>query len=499
MCGLVGVYGDLFHPHVSFFKQALIADYFRGRHSTGLASIPPSGVPFIKKLAIDPINFLDIKSVDDNISQNKILLMGHNRHATMGGVNAANAHPFVHGDITLMHNGTLSNKYALEKKYDAPTFGTDSELVCYLLDKYNVEDVIKDLEGAFALTWWDSHNMTFNFIRNDERPLTLAITDDHVLYASEAKMLEWLIDRSNKTVSGSKSASGLDAKYNMYQPLAGCLHTFAMEKRKVTCVTEELELAPKPVIRTHYTSTGMGSGFSGGAYVRGVWVPNNRDGWTTTSGEVARIEDQTVKNLDRFNASKGTNFRKGDKVFCYIDKIVCKNDKVPNRVDFEMSLVCDPYFDVKAYYCDLSSISDISDVWCIEAEIMTATFTGERPALVLMNKPESWKLMRSEDDANTCPIFKRYCDFQIAQGEHDAVLPDFYGEFEGLDGRDLTYKEFKANTKNGCCVCADPIDLVAESTLQTVTFVSSSEYVCDGCVDIWDTEYKSEYSELNLQ
>ena len=236
MCGLVGVYGDLYVDHLKYFRQALIADYVRGKHSTGMTAVKASGDVFNKKLAIDPINFLDLKAVNDNILNTNTLIMGHNRHATLGGINAQNAHPFEHGNITLMHNGTLNNKVALQHQYDAPVFGTDSELVCWLLNEYDVATIIPKLEGAFALTWYDAGEDTFNFIRNDERPMAMALDGGTLLYASEWRMLGWIMERNRLVIKD----------FDVFEPKAGEHYKFSYDKKVITKEVTEIDLHVEP-------------------------------------------------------------------------------------------------------------------------------------------------------------------------------------------------------------------------------------------------------------
>jgi len=126
-------------------------------------------------------------------------MMGHNRYATKGGISIETAHPFRHGNITLCHNGTLiDHKNLLDNK----EFDVDSEAICYLIS--TSQDVTKDLEkikGAYALTWFNAQDSTFNMARNSQRELYLAkvISKTHkgaFIYASEAAMITWLAGRN---------------------------------------------------------------------------------------------------------------------------------------------------------------------------------------------------------------------------------------------------------------------------------------------------------------
>lgn len=200
MCGIVGyVSGKNKTEYEKFFKQALIADVLRGLDSTGVIIGKPSGVEYYKK-AVNGIDFLDMKPATTLINSAPLnrpaFMIGHNRAATVGNVVSANAHPFQHGDITGVHNGTLRQFHKLEKDRD---FGTDSEALYYNLSKRGVEETLSDVKGAYALVWYDNSDGSVNIIRNDERPLWIGKVkdEDTVLWASEAGMLRWLAGRNN--------------------------------------------------------------------------------------------------------------------------------------------------------------------------------------------------------------------------------------------------------------------------------------------------------------
>lgn len=201
MCGLVGVINNSYSYKLDFdkwFKQALICDSVRGDHSTGICTVTSGYEVNTFKKAGDPFVLLGDKDVNIALSKSNKVLMGHNRYATKGSISDDTAHPFTHGDITLCHNGTLYAHRTLSHRAD---FDVDSEAVCYMLSIS--KDTIKDLEkldGAYALTWYDSLFKTFHIARNKERKLYLARVLDQqgfgaYLYASEVGMLMWLANR----------------------------------------------------------------------------------------------------------------------------------------------------------------------------------------------------------------------------------------------------------------------------------------------------------------
>lgn len=204
MCGLVGVAGDIRQSDLNAFNQLLIADTFRGAHSTGVAGVGLNKEvePDLLKAPMPAWDFLemlsDVKSVI-NISQH--VLMGHNRHATKGAVNRRNAHPFfVEDNLVGCHNGTL-NAFETKKFIDDfDSYGTDSEAALASFVKRGTRETLSNIIGAWAFVWFDYRDNRLYFTRNKERPLYIAIDQTEnkkVYWASELEMLKWVLGRNH--------------------------------------------------------------------------------------------------------------------------------------------------------------------------------------------------------------------------------------------------------------------------------------------------------------
>jgi len=206
MCGLVGIAGNIIARDVTLFSQMLMADELRGKHATGIARITKNlnDMPVHHaKLALAASYFRHLPVFDmiTSPTTNLTALLGHNRHATKGASDQhKNAHPFKHGHITLMHNGSLTTHHAISKG----TFTVDSEAICAGFAEDGAEAVIPKLRGAFALVWADQEKQTLNFVRNSERPLSIAFNTktNKMYWASEKDMLKWLLDRDMTFASG---------------------------------------------------------------------------------------------------------------------------------------------------------------------------------------------------------------------------------------------------------------------------------------------------------
>ncbi|MGL5565630.1 MAG: class II glutamine amidotransferase, partial [Plesiomonas sp.] len=211
MCGLVLAMGKtmLSQSEIGIFKNMLAFDQLRGEHSTGLFALfrPHGKAPFYKvnKECLEGVDFVrsplfvntvgHVSQMAGGIKSTEWAkaMFGHNRYATMGAVNAKNAHPFTHGHITLAHNGTLRNQSLLP---DSNKFQVDSENICYSISTIGVEETVKRLHGAFALIWFNAEDMTINLLRNDEREFhVFETTTGDWFGCSEEKMGDWLLTR----------------------------------------------------------------------------------------------------------------------------------------------------------------------------------------------------------------------------------------------------------------------------------------------------------------
>lgn len=212
MCGIVGFITKEHNlesfDRRKFIEQALIVDTIRGYDGAGVFSVHHS----VKKKEIHTaawakvlgtgyglVSHKKFKEIFEGKTDEYKFVVGHNRSATMGGINLEATHPFQEGPITLVHNGTLDNTTRLEmSQYEAGGVN-DSHTICLNLEKSTIEDVLGKLDGAFALVWHDTRDDSLRMVRNDKRPLHLAksIYRDTVYFASEAEMLHLLDMRLN--------------------------------------------------------------------------------------------------------------------------------------------------------------------------------------------------------------------------------------------------------------------------------------------------------------
>ncbi len=210
MCGIVGLVGDLTNSDYMLMRHLLFFDVTRGPHSTGLFTVGVDNSVHVEKTVGSPGNLYeneqskiwDWEGKVRNTAPTPKVIIGHNRYATQGVVNIANAHPFTHGNWTGVHNGSLDNY----KGICEGSFEVDSEHVIAGFNENGFVKTWEDFTGAAAIVAWDAERKQLNVARNDERPLHFATFKKGraMIIASEPWMIEAL-----ECKSGISSAYGL--------------------------------------------------------------------------------------------------------------------------------------------------------------------------------------------------------------------------------------------------------------------------------------------------
>ncbi len=201
MCGIVALISKnkqgFYQPEIhDVFSQLLLADVVRGADGTGIMydqgkqiKVLKSGLP-----SYDFMRTEDWKKAKQEIWQQSNFVVGHNRWATKGKLEAKNSHPFKEGHITLVHNGTIENH---KKLADVEV---DSHAICKSIAEVGIKDTLVKLNGAYTLIWVDNKNKTFNWVRNWKRPLWKIETNDYTMLLSEKDLGIWVINRNDDKV-----------------------------------------------------------------------------------------------------------------------------------------------------------------------------------------------------------------------------------------------------------------------------------------------------------
>jgi hypothetical protein len=206
MCGLAaliswGSFGVTGQEYKAF-QELLHISAIRGSDSTGIIYVGENkddGIQhgWLKSLGVANDLFTgETFQKHAKAVQASNVILGHCRYATRGDIKVDHSHPFEHKHITMIHNGTLRDIgcFPAFKKFDV-----DSEALCHALAEYPTEEVLKSLDGAAAIMWWDDKKKTVNVWRNWDRPLhCIKLRDGGTVFmASEERMLQWILERNN--------------------------------------------------------------------------------------------------------------------------------------------------------------------------------------------------------------------------------------------------------------------------------------------------------------
>lgn len=302
MCGLVGMCGFLEHKHKNMMKELLFLDTLRGKDSTGLSVVDRDRTILTRKMTVPGYEFIEYPSVDKAMSHGDQIWIGHNRFRTRGDVSKANAHPFEvldnNDDVLLVgaHNGTIDNKWDLERQLNGKKFDTDSEAVFNLLvEAPNFKEAIKSLKGAWALVWWDPTTNSVHFCRNKERPLVYAFSEDRkvLMWASESWMLINTARRCN--VDLEKNEKG----FSCWLTLPDNLYTMEVPQERNVALPElerEGGYTGMPVVTFHKNRQG--------SWHHGGW-------WDDEEDDV--LSKNAVETKDKEAEAKGTKSSEADK------------------------------------------------------------------------------------------------------------------------------------------------------------------------------------------
>lgn len=190
MCGIVGLFGKITESKIEAFEEMFQIDVLRGGDSCGIGIVHNDKVDVIKDivwpdelLATDEWENLAWMQDASNIKA----LIGHNRASTRGAVSQKNAHPFTHGHITMVHNGTV-----FTYKFPGIDKDTDSETICHSISERGIDKTWKMIDGAAVLVYWDDERQKLCIIGNGKRPMWFMEWGDNsesIYFSSEPWMM----------------------------------------------------------------------------------------------------------------------------------------------------------------------------------------------------------------------------------------------------------------------------------------------------------------------
>jgi len=182
---------------MSVFSDLLFLDTTRGFDSTGVFGVDNNGNVDIAKDALHGLDFLRTKEYQafkGHAIANGKFVVGHNRAATRGTINATNAHPFwVEDKIVLVQNGTYKGSHTHLKDT-----AVDTDAIAHVIaEEETVTAALKKIDASYALVWYNADTKELNLIRNSERPLWLAqYMNSGYVFASEPEMILYAASRA---------------------------------------------------------------------------------------------------------------------------------------------------------------------------------------------------------------------------------------------------------------------------------------------------------------
>ena len=255
--------GDISLAHRAAFKDLLYVAALRGRDSTGVIKVNGGNTAQYLKALGTPEGLLEMKSYDREIDTHGTkILVGHCRAKTFGTVSRQNAHPFHHDHILGVHNGTLRAHYTMR---GANSFDVDSDFLYSKISEEGIDEAMKEMQGAWALVWWNDEEKTLNFLRNDERPLWFAYTKDKrvMLWASEIGMF-WAFSRKHELFVDDKGKSFFQLPEHQLQSYK--INAIGKEPKDIFNLSVR-EIKPKEPEVRGYAGNSNNHGWIGGRFV----------------------------------------------------------------------------------------------------------------------------------------------------------------------------------------------------------------------------------------
>jgi len=194
MCGIIGYVGD--QQALPTLIEGLRKLEYRGYDSAGVAVVSNGGMEVVRREG-------HLSVLEDALKSHMLegtLGMGHTRWATHGAPSDMNAHPHVDCSkgIAVVHNGIIENHDVLRARLISKghefSSETDTEVVAHLIEDViaarscslldALADVVRELEGAFALVCIRTDEPDKIFAVRRESPVIVGTTEHAGLVAS---------------------------------------------------------------------------------------------------------------------------------------------------------------------------------------------------------------------------------------------------------------------------------------------------------------------------
>jgi hypothetical protein len=310
MCGIVGyiVTGDKAFegPREHFLKYALSMDTLRGADSTGIMTVKNKFDVTVTRTTQRGDKWVHTAAYN-GADKSGWCTVGHNRAATAGSVKISNAHPFTFGDVTMVHNGTLSHKGSSLAMYDKELEVDSMNLALGLsmVPVDGVKEFLETVDGSFTLVWFDKRDKSINFARNSSRSMHFTMNNAKTFmgFMSDGHMLTVLM-----------KSLGADARMNTIYSLDSMIHC-KFKKGSLTPEVTKFRPFVRPVVITPSRWIGTTGKQTHGQTATGLarikWDTRRSQaggaGKVEINGKVQSIPEAHVSALDMYMELKPTD------------------------------------------------------------------------------------------------------------------------------------------------------------------------------------------------
>ena len=499
MCGLVGLIADQHNKNYmdmrKYFTYSLVMDTLRGPHSTGLYMVPHvqeenkqyGSHRFVEifKRPVPGWDFVEMKKYDQlarNIEKYRFII-GHNRYATSGSKGAAGAHPFHQGDIVGVHNGTLRSYQHLHKG----DFDVDSEYIFAALSERPYKEVLEEINGAFALIWYDMRDHKLRIARNSERPLWCLRLHDKA-----TNTYFWAL--SSERYIGAAAADRTDFRIiwkDSYQFEEGTIYTFdqdcAVEKPRV----EKFTPRPKPITNyasnygvyygDYYNSASTGNKYTPPANKTNRGRSNNVN-FTEKSKSTSAGTSQTKKLLPKWKQFENKTaaetmatlgFEPGEAVTFYAKSFIQSSKSDVGLVIGELEGIGSEELSPKLFISNQyeDEFREAKDyLWF--GTVRTLIWRNQEPHLLIDPQSVDYLPDIEDEEEEETDHLTEFNSSAIKSGNPGAMLI--------VDNQTMTLSDWNKIKDRGCMACSGNID---HTDIEEVALVNNRhDALCPDCV-----------------
>ncbi len=463
------------------FKDLLIIDTIRGIDSTGVLTVSKDNEVNTFKRAVDGFTFTDLKKYDKFMTKslNPHLMLGHNRAATKGKINASNAHPFNDGNTHLVHNGTLVSYHALHRSTETDV---DSEAICFQVEKSGIIDTVSKLHGAFTLASYDEGDQIFSIIRNSKRPMWLATVKnkDITIFASEPAFIQAAADRNEIELSTPPWCLKEQVLINFDLSDKRTIHSFEVNK--------DIEFYTPPANNYYRRDHGKKSGtvipFLG-EKPKTTSMTTIKNAKNSTARE-ARLN--TVKSrLETLGVSMGEGIVGQVMGFTFFYGEKKKGDDGSGEISLQIFNPEDPTSSLQliSYRITNRRYKQLKDAFVFCKVLGIVDLSGKEDTM-----PVWVPVVSVSRELNT---LEQNEFWDLFDWESSCAEDDTPQEQVSVNGKDCSLSHFKSRTKDGCCVCSNPIPVQDSDSL----IWAMDEPLCKDCSI--ELAYKSKSMQLSIE